>query len=61
MKQLFLNNHENYLQVLFSLILLYHGTAILFSFLLIRTKDLILFSFYYAKQAWLLGSYLVSN
>lgn len=51
MKQLFLNNHENYLQALFSLILPYHKIAILFSFLLIRTKNLILFSFYYAKTS----------
>lgn len=51
MKQLFLNNHENYLQALFSLILPYHTIAILFSFLLIRTKNLILFSFYYAKTS----------
>lgn len=51
MKQLFLNNHENYLQALFSLILPCHKIAILFSFLLIRTKNLILFSFYYAKTS----------
>lgn len=51
MKQLFLNNHENYLQALFSLILPYHKIAILFPFLLIRTKNLILFFFYYAKTS----------
>lgn len=51
MKQLFLNNHENYLQALFSLILPLPQIVILFSFLLIRTKNLILLSFYYAKTS----------